>query len=102
MKEISKKTGVIISTGGGAILKNENVRALRANGKLYFLDRALELLFPTDDRPLSRSRDDLAALFETRYPMYLAAADVRVDGDGSPQYVADLIRKDFSNEDTCN
>ena len=102
LKEISKKTGVIISTGGGAILKKENVRALRANGRIYFLDRALELLFPTDDRPLSRSRDDLTALFETRYPMYLAVADVRVDGDGSPQDVADLIRKDFSNEDTCN
>ena len=95
LKDISKKTGVIIATGGGAILKEENVRALRGNGRIYFLDRSLDLLFPTDDRPLSRSRDDLAALFERRYPIYLASADVRVDGNGTPQKVADLIRKDF-------
>ena len=97
--DVAKETGVIISTGGGAILRDENVRALRANGKLYFLDRSLELLFPTDDRPLSRSRDDLIALFEKRYPIYSSVADVRVDGDSSPDEVAELIRKDFLYED---
>ena len=96
LKDVAKKTGVVISTGGGAILKEENVRALRANGRLYFLDRPLEHLFPTDDRPLSRSKSDLSALFEARYPLYISAGDVRIDGGGTPNDVAEIIRKDFS------
>ena len=96
LKDVAKKTGIVISTGGGAILKDENVRALRANGRLYFLDRSLEYLFPTDDRPLSRSRSDLSTLFEKRYPIYTSAGDVRIDANGTPNDVAELIRKEFS------
>lgn len=95
LKDISKETGTVIATGGGAVLKHANLRALRANGKIYFLDRSLELLFPTDDRPLAKSRADVEALFEKRYPIYLSSADSRISADGSPDCVAELIRKDF-------
>ena len=96
LKDVAKKTGIVISTGGGAILKEETVSALRANGRIYFLDRSLEHLFPTDDRPLSRSKSDLIALFEKRYPIYMSAKDVRIDGNGTPNEVSELIRKEFS------
>ena len=96
LRDVAKETGIVISTGGGAILKEENVSALRANGRIYFLDRSLEHLFPTDDRPLSRSKSDLTALFEKRYPIYMSAKDVRIDGNGTPNEVAELIRKEFS------
>ena len=95
IRELSKATGTVIATGGGAVLKHQNLRALRSNGKIYFLDRPLELLFPTDDRPLARSRADVEALFEKRYSIYLSSADRRISAEGSPDRVAELIRKDF-------
>lgn len=45
--------GKIIATGGGAVLDAENVRALKQNGVLVFLDRRPENLIATDDRPLA-------------------------------------------------
>ena len=91
---MSKLNGSVISTGGGAILRSENVRRLKQNGTVYFLDRSLELLVPTKDRPLSSDRASIEKRYNERYGIYLASADVRVNGDGTPDEVAELILKD--------
>lgn len=95
VEEVSKLNGVIIATGGGSILRNENVRNLKLNGKLYFLDRPLKDLVPTDTRPLSSSYEALKKRFEERYDKYLAAADVRVHGFKTPEATADFIKGDI-------
>ena len=56
---IAPQSGVIIATGGGAILRDDNVRRLKRNGKLVFLDRSLDSLETTYDRPLSSDREAL-------------------------------------------
>lgn len=94
-KKISKQNGIIIATGGGCILREGNVRALRSNGKLYFIDRSLETLTPTDSRPLATKTSDIARLYNERYNKYCSVCDVRIDGNLSPKEEADLIRKDF-------
>lgn len=91
--------GVVIATGGGAVMRPENVEQLKENGRLYFLDRALENLVTTTDRPLSSNRKDLEKCFDERYSTYCAVCDVRVDGNGSAEEVANLIREDFFHED---
>ena len=58
-----KKNGAIIATGGGAVLREKNVWYLKQNGTLCFLDRPLEALTPTSDRPTASSR----AAIEARY-----------------------------------
>ena len=60
---LSGKTGAIISTGGGAVLDPENVRNLSKNGKIYFIDRPLENLVPTADRPTASAFEALKNLF---------------------------------------
>ncbi len=95
---LAHKTGIVLATGGGAILKDENIDLLRRNGRIYFLDRSLECLLPTQDRPLSSSRALLEKRYEERYDRYLAVADCRVDGDGDVQSVANAVRKDFFAE----
>lgn len=81
IKEISTKNHSVISTGGGAILKNENVTNLKHNGKIFFINRSLELLKPTSDRPLTSNLDDLKKKFDERLPIYKNTCDVEVDGD---------------------
>ncbi len=89
------QTGVIIATGGGVVLRAENLRALRQNGRLYFLDRPLEQLVPTDDRPLAQTEDALRRRFEERYLRYVSGCDVRIGAGGTPQEAADDIGEDF-------
>ncbi|MBR2929759.1 MAG: shikimate dehydrogenase [Clostridia bacterium] len=95
VKKCAARGGVIVATGGGAVLRRENLTALRQNGRLYYLDRPLELLIPTSDRPLSSDSSALRKRYTERYPVYTAAADVRVDGSGSVEEVANSILGDF-------
>lgn len=87
----SGKNGMVIATGGGAVLREENVDLLRANGKLFFLDRPLSLLLPTPDRPLALNADAVRARYEERYPIYTRVADTVIDGSGSVSEVASLL-----------
>ena len=93
--EISKKNGLIISTGGGAILRKENVRSLKQNGRVYFLNRSLELLTPTSSRPLSSDMEALKKRVEERYELYLNSCDVEIKVDGTVKEVGDIISEEF-------
>ena len=93
---LSKNSGAVIATGGGAILKPENVLSLKQNGTLVFLDRALEHLLPTPDRPTAKSPEAIEALYRVRYEKYLAAADARIEANGTPTDVCEKIRKELS------
>ena len=88
--------GAVIATGGGAILRDDNLRALRRTGRLYFLDRPLDLLLPTEDRPLASTREAIEARYHERYARYTSTADVRVPNEGTAEEAALFIRKDFS------
>ena len=83
--------GRVISTGGGAVLREENVQALKKTGLLIFLDRPLEKLMPAEDRPLSGDREKLEKMYIVRYPIYRAAADVRIPADGTPEEVLEKV-----------
>ena len=92
---LSQKSGSVIATGGGAVLYPENVRALKRNGALILLNRPLNLLTPTEDRPLSSEHSALAQLFEERYPIYKAVADFEILADKSPDDVLNTILKEL-------
>lgn len=94
-RELSEKSGVIISTGGGTVLREDNVRALKSNGRLYFIDRSPSKLVPTESRPLARTRIDLERLYKSRYHIYCGVSDVTVNGDCTPENVCSQIREDF-------
>ena len=89
--DLSQYGGAVIATGGGAILRQENLDALRQNGALVLLDRPLEDLIPTSDRPLANESEKLRALYTVRDPLYRAAADLTVPVRGTPENVTDTI-----------
>lgn len=78
IEELSKQNGLIIATGGGAIKNEENIQNLKQNGIVMFIDRDLEHLLVTDDRPLSKDANAVAKLYEERYPLYTKYGDLRV------------------------
>ena len=91
ISEISQSGGLVVATGGGAVLRRENVDALKRNGTLVFLDRPPADLLPTDDRPLADDAEKLKSLYAVREPIYRAAADVTVPVRGTPEDTANDI-----------
>lgn len=81
VKEAAKMSSVVIATGGGAILRSENVKALKQNGKLYFLKRDLELLTPTASRPFSSDIESLKKRYIERLPIYESVCDKCIDNN---------------------
>ena len=91
IREVSVLSGRVISLGGGAVLRPENVDALRRNGEIFFIDRSPEYLIPTDDRPLADKKEKLKRLYDKRIDTYPNTADYVIDGDCDPDDVADSI-----------
>ena len=96
--DVASTNGLVIATGGGAILRERNVDNLRRNGRLYFLDRPLKDLMPTDDRPLSATKEAMEKRYRERYPIYTAVADCRIPVTGSIDEVRDAVERDFYRE----
>lgn len=99
--DVAKATATVVATGGGAVLNKANVDILKENGRIYFIDRPLEQLVTTGDRPLSSNRDDLEKRYNERYPIYTACADVIIDGSGTVSEVVKRIEADYYGY-TCN
>ena len=97
VREVSSRSGVVIATGGGAVLREENVRLLKMNGRIYFRDRPIDCIRPTPTRPLSADPEALKKRYEERLPLYIAAADETVDtGDDLQAAVDEIERRHFS------
>ena len=94
---LANQKGIVIATGGGAVLKDENIDLLHRNGKIYFIDRPLGELLPTEDRPLASSKEDICKRYGERYERYCSTADYRIDADATAGEVAHRIRKEFLN-----
>jgi shikimate dehydrogenase len=72
--QVSAKTGLVIATGGGAVLRESNRQHLRQNARVLWIQRANANL-ARNGRPLSV---DLDELYKKRKPAYADAADVSI------------------------
>lgn len=95
IRDLSLRGGMIVSTGGGAVLRPENVTALKQNGRLFWLDRDPDALIPTDDRPLADTADKIRTLYRERYPVYQSAADEIIPVHDVPEKIAKIILSAF-------
>lgn len=90
VKELAVQENLVISTGGGLVLKSENNAELQKNGKIIFLRASLKTLnqrlVVDGTRPLLQAStesisDRLARLLKERSPIYEHVADYIVDVD---------------------
>ncbi len=95
VREQAQRTNLVIATGGGTVLRPENVRALRATGFVVWLDRPSEEIFRDEslrDRPLAQNGPAaFQALALARRPLYQQAAHAVVRDFSSPQATVQAI-----------
>ncbi len=95
VKEASKHSGAIIATGGGVVLKEENIKALKQNGKIFFIDRDVENLVPTSSRPTALDKNAILKRYEERYDIYKTTADVIIKNNSMPDSAVSKILEVF-------
>jgi len=95
---LGKQDRLIIATGGGAVLREDNVTALRHGGTIVWLrvtpETVLRRLEGDTTRPLLMREDKEQAVRElmtARDSLYAAAADVTVDADGDAENICAAI-----------
>ena len=81
LAELGKRSGIILSTGGGCVTRDRNYPLLRQNGRILWIQRDIQAL-PTEGRPLSQTTV-LSGMYELRRPLYEAFADHIVDNNGT-------------------
>lgn len=91
ISELYMQSGLIISTGGGAILRQENRDMLRANGKVVFIRRRVEDC-EFKGRPLFET-GGAEQVFYQRLPLYTSCADFSVDNNGSIEDCVKAIKE---------
>jgi shikimate dehydrogenase len=94
VREAGKNSGKIIITGGGVVTRPENYAPLHQNGRIYQLDRDLSKL-PIEGRPLSQQTAP-AELARRRAPLYESFRDFLVDNNGTVRKTAEMIWRDFN------
>jgi shikimate kinase len=99
LRDLGASDAAIIVTGGGVVLRAENVDLLKQLGTIVWLDADEETLFERASRcggrPLLQTenpRKTFSKLLKTRQPLYEEAADLRVDTSSlTPDEIADKI-----------
>ena len=91
IQELTGLQGVVMATGGGAIIKPENREALKQTGFVVYLHCSIDkILYRTrhdTQRPLLRTdnpRQRLQTLFQQREPLYMECADFKIDSGVIP------------------
>lgn len=95
---LGAQAGLVIATGGGAVLDDRNVASLRRNGILVWLSvsplTVIARLQNDGTRPLLQREDRdeaIRTLLAARAPHYARVADTTVDADGTPAQVVETL-----------
>jgi shikimate dehydrogenase len=80
--DLGKERNLVIATGGGAVLRPENVDHLRQNAVVIHILRPTCNL-STDGRPLSKDINTLMEMEKVRMPIYQSATDIEYDNSKS-------------------
>ena len=94
-RELSGREDLVIATGGGLVLRPENVAALKVRGVVVFLNRPAGEIFDSTSmagRPLAQNgRAAFLETFARREPVYRAAADGVIDDFSSVEATVEAI-----------
>ncbi|MEE0858601.1 MAG: shikimate kinase [Acutalibacteraceae bacterium] len=99
-KELAEKQNCVISAGGGTLLFERNVEALKKSGTVVLLNVPLntikQRLRNDKKRPLLQRPDKdkvMEEMYNQRLPLYTKVADYVVNANKSPALAAEIIRE---------
>ena len=93
LKELSEKEGLIISTGGGAVKKKENIDILKKNGIVIFLNREINDISKENHkhRPLLQDINNIQKLYDERIDLYKKYSDIIIKNNDDMDVIVDRI-----------
>ena len=104
VQELSKRDGLIISTGGGVVLNSDNIADFEKTGLVVCLTASPETIFQRVEKDTNRpllsgdKKTQISLLLEKRKPLYSAIAHgINTDGLTDTQ-TADLILELYALE----
>ncbi len=101
LKDTIMEKRCIISTGGGAIKREENIFSMKYNGTIYFIDRDIDKIYNdirgNTQRPLVEKKDQLIKLYNDRKDIYREVCDYLIDNNGN---IEDAINRIMREEGT--
>lgn len=103
IREAASLQNTVIATGGGAVLRKRNMELLKGNGTVYFINRPIDFLVTSDDRPLSSNREALEKRFSERYGFYMEEGERMLAanqdiGSNTDSIIRDFMEKEFHME----
>ncbi|WP_370292221.1 shikimate kinase AroK [Thalassolituus sp.] len=99
--ELTQLSGIVLATGGGAVMREQNRIHLGSRGTVVYLctsvDQQLARTARDRNRPLLQTEDPEAVLrdlFATRDPLYRSVADIIIETDQrNPRWVVQELKK---------
>jgi len=97
LRELSQKNGIIISTGGGAVKREENMEILKEKGIVVFLSRKIEDIAKENHeaRPLLKDINNIYKLYDERIELYKRYSDIIIENNGTLQEVTDRTAEEI-------
>lgn len=110
IQKLTQLKGIVLATGGGAILREENRKLLKDNGYVVYLqcsvERILERTRRDTQRPLLQTdnpKERLQMLLEERQSLYLSCADFKIDtGIHKSKTVVSRILEEYNAVNQAN
>ena len=100
--ELQKKNQLIVSCGGGVVLRDENIAHMKKNGRIVLLTGTPQTIFErvknNTDRPILNDNmnvEYIESLMEKRRERYMESADIVISTDHKsiPEICEEIIRQ---------
>ncbi|CDF58224.1 shikimate kinase [Thermobrachium celere] len=92
---VSNKDCCVISTGGGVILNDSNIKNLKRRGVIFFINRDLDAIIKTIDtsnRPLLKDKNKIFELYHQRIELYRKYCDYEIENISIDDTIDKIIK----------
>ena len=101
IEELSKMNNLLVSTGGGVVVKDRNKEIMKNSGAVVFIDTTPDNILKNSSlsgRPLLNDKNRIYEIYKSRINLYKDFADIVIDNNSSIDTAANEIIKYLSKE----